>query len=83
MSEELGELVEAIQKWHQIGLRQLKEVTEHPDAEIKVGDNTYSADSDIAKGIRFGVSLSLMFLGKLPFTISANEDEDEDEDESN
>jgi len=80
MNEETKKLVDAIQEWHGQAVAQLKEIINHPSADMKVGDITIGADTEKAKGIRFGVSLSLELLGKLPLTINAIEDEDEEID---
>ena len=41
---------------------------------------TVDADSDLARGIRIGVDLSLELLGELPFKVERSDTESEDDD---
>lgn len=76
---EIEEFVEQILAWHTNRVAQLRQITENEDAVIQIANIEIEPDSDVAKGFRAGVAVSLEFLGKLPFSVSRNED-DEDED---
>lgn len=78
---EIEEFVEQVLAWHTNRVAQLRQITENKDAVIQIGDVEIEPDSDAAKGFRAGVAVSLELLGKLPFSVSCNENEsDEDED---
>jgi hypothetical protein len=66
------EFIEHVQTWHARMTAQLSEIVNNKGASIQVGDKLIAADSDIAKGIRFGVGLSLDMLGELPFKVDRN-----------
>lgn len=73
-------VIKQLQSWHESQVAQLKLITENRTAELKLGDLTVAADSDIAKGIRFGVLIALDRLGKLPFSVTPCEIEEEVEE---
>lgn len=77
---EIAEFVEKLQGWHDHKVAQLRQITEQKDAYIVVGKKTIDAGSELAKGIRFGVEISLELLGKLPFSVSHNDDDMEEEE---
>lgn len=61
-------------EWHAHQTDQLKTIVENRDAAIALDDVKVEADSDMAKGIRFGVGLALNMLGKLPVSMSKAEE---------
>ncbi len=65
---EVEEFVEKLQKWHAHKVAQLKQITEQADAVIHIGDMEIEPLTDMAKGFRVGVLISLELLGKLPFS---------------
>lgn len=73
-------VIKQLQSWHESQVAQLKLITENRTAELKLGDLTVAAESDIAKGIRFGVLIALDRLGKLPFSVTPCEIEEEVEE---
>lgn len=72
----IEDFVEKLQLWHENKVSQLRQITSNKDAVIEIGDLKIEPDSDMAKGFRVGVIVSLELLGKMPFSISQN-DEDE------
>ncbi len=79
-NEEVIELVTLLQQWHENKTGQMRKIIEHKDADIHINDITIAADSEIAKGLRFGIGMSLELIGKLPFSVSLNEVEGGTED---
>lgn len=74
-------VIKQLQGWHENQVAQLKLITENRTAELRLGDLTVAADSDIAKGIRLGVLIALDRLGKLPFSVTPCEVEEEVEED--
>ena len=78
-NEELIEFIQKLQLWHGHKTEQLQQIVDHKDAAIEIGDMTIPAESQMAKGIRIGVRLSLGMLGELPFSLQEKEQEEEEE----
>ncbi len=74
---ELEDFPELLQKWHEHHVKQLQLIVDQKDADLQLGDAKIKADSEMAKGIRYGVEIALLSLGKLPFSVSRKEDTDE------
>lgn len=72
---ELVEFVESLQQWHERQVHPLKQIVDKKDAVIQIDGIEIEPESDMAKGLRFGVGLSLEFLGKLPFSVSIDDEE--------
>ena len=64
------EFLEFVQDWHKMQTNQLRLITEKKAKSIKFGNQEIDGDSDVAKGIRIGVSLALDLLGELPFNVT-------------
>ncbi|MXR36732.1 hypothetical protein [Craterilacuibacter sinensis] len=69
-NQEFIDFIKNLQEWHGGQVTQLELVVEEKTADLKLGEALISADSDIAKGIRLGVSIALSRLGKLPFNVT-------------
>ncbi len=76
---EVIEFTAQLQRWHESRVANLKLLLDNPTAELKIGSVTIESDSDLAKGLRIGVSLALDQLGKLPFSVTPCMNEEEDE----
>lgn len=74
IDQETAELLEKLGDWHQHKVKQLQLILDNKDADMLIADIEIKAGSDIAKGLRIGVMLSLQYLGKLPFTIEGDGD---------
>ena len=75
------ELINKLQAWHKSRVDNLKMVVEHKGADLHIGETLIAGDSDIAKGIRFGVAMALEKLGTLPFTVTPVADREDEGDE--
>jgi len=69
IDDETAEVFRKLQQWHFNRTNQLKTLLEHKDAPISVADIQIEPNTDLAKGMRIGVMLSLELLGKLPFSL--------------
>ena len=67
---EIEEFVEQLDAWHSHKVAQLQQIIDNDDCSIQIGDITIESDTDLAKGFRAGVQVSLEFLGKLPYSVS-------------
>ena len=74
MSVDFVEFVNDLKRWHEHQVGQLQIVLENKDAVLKIGDMEIDPDSDLAKGFRAGISVSLELLGELPFTVKEEDD---------
>ena len=75
---EIEEFIEKLQEWHANKVRMLKKITEHKDAVMQIGDMEIAPGTDMAKGFRAGVHISLALLGKLPISVSRGEGDTDD-----
>jgi hypothetical protein len=73
--QQLNEFLQKLLDWHGERVESLQLILDHKDARLKIGDKEIEPDSDIAKGIRFGVGIALDTLGKLPFSVDEVEEE--------
>lgn len=83
MREEDAQAVQQLIDWHADKVAQLNMVKDHPDAEIKLGNDEASAiilTGEQAKGFRVGITVALEYLGELPISLTQN-DSDEEETE--
>lgn len=69
---DIEEFIQLLEKWHKHQTEQLKALINNKNADIDIEGDRIKADSEMAKGIRFGITLSLHMLGSLPFEISTN-----------
>ena len=76
---EIEEFVEKLQAWHANKVGQLKQITDQRDAVLQIGDMEIEPGTDLARGFRAGVAVSLELLGKLPFSVSHGDDSTEDD----
>ena len=67
---DIAEFIQILEKWHEHKIIQLKTIIDNKDTDLDIEGDKIKADSDMAKGIRFGVALSLHLLGDLPFEAS-------------
>lgn len=67
---DIAEFIQLLEEWHKHKTTQLKTIIANKDTDLDIDGNKIKADSQMAKGIRFGVALSLQMLGDLPFEIS-------------
>jgi len=74
VNDEIAWVFEKLEQWHSIRTNQLKTILEHKDAPIKLDGVHIEPDTDLAKGLRIGVMLSLELLGKLPFSLEKDHD---------
>lgn len=77
---EIETFVEKLQEWHANKVAQLRHITKNKDASLIFGDMEVDPSSDLATGVRVGVSLSLELLGTLPFSVERNDDSDIEDD---
>ncbi len=70
MGGDIAEFIQLLQKWHKHRTTQLKTIIDNKDTDLMIEEDKIKADSDMAKGVRFGVALSLHMLGDLPFSVS-------------
>ena len=78
INQEFIDFTKQLQDWHANRVKQLQLITENRTADLRLGDREISAGSEIAKGIRLGVLLSLDQLGKLPFSVTPCKIEEEE-----
>ena len=64
--EEIIEFVEQLQSWHEHQIKQLKLVVSQGDCQLVIGEKTILAGSELAKGIKIVVNISLGLFGELP-----------------
>jgi hypothetical protein len=77
--QEVIDFVQLLQHWHEKQIEQLETIISHEDADLVLGEKTIPAGSELAKGIRIGVNISLNMIGKLPFSLKKNESVDVEE----
>ncbi|GAB6043317.1 hypothetical protein [Endothiovibrio diazotrophicus] len=63
------EFIEALQEWHENRIGQLRQILAHSDADIQLGPHYIEGQSELAKGIRIGISVAIDLLGVLPFNV--------------
>lgn len=81
---EFVEFINTLTAWHKDRVEQLELVKNNRECGIQLGEHTFEAGSDIAKGIRLGVIIALEKLGTLPFSVTpipAHDQDDEETDE--
>ena len=76
INDEIVGFIELLQQWHKNKTAQLRAIIVHDDLDMDIDGRKIAAKSELAKGIRFGVALSLDLLGNLPFLISKNDEPD-------
>ena len=69
MSDQVLQLVEAIQEWHENKIEQLNLIGQHSDASIKIGEHEIESGTDLHKGFRLGISIALEQFKELPFKL--------------
>jgi hypothetical protein len=69
---ELLELCGALNAWHTNATNQLRLITENRDSDMEIDGNLIEAGSEFARGMRFGILLSMQLLGKLPIKLNYN-----------
>lgn len=80
MNEQTVEVIRQLLDWHKQKVENLKLVTEHVEAGIRVADKNGDETELTAEqcvGVRFGVSLALEHLGRLPIELRETDDEEE------
>lgn len=76
-----SDVVEVLQNlinWHSNKSEQLHLIQNNMNADIVFGDTRIPANSDLAKGIRIGVAISLEALGNLPIRLAKQETNEPD-----
>jgi len=76
MDEEIVEFVEKLQGWHEHQVSQLKQIVDSKASSFVINDVEVLSDSDLGKGLKAGVKLSLELLGQLPFTLNYEDTEE-------
>lgn len=75
---DLEDFIEQLTAWHNRQVEQLRLILDHSEAPIKIqGEEGEEIELTVeqARGFRAGVRQSLHLLGKLPFTVSHDEEE--------
>lgn len=69
------ELLEGLVKWHQVQTESLNLVIEKRDADIDFGgEKVIKAGTEMHRGVRIGILLSLSLLGEMPLINIQKED---------
>lgn len=75
---DIEDFIEQLTAWHNRQVEQLHLILDHSEAPIRVegvGGEPIELTVEQARGFRAGVRQSLNLLGKLPFTVSRDEEE--------
>lgn len=73
LGSDVAEFIQLLEKWHTHKTTQLKTIINNKDVDLDIEGDKIKANSDMAKGVRFGVALSLHMLGDLPFETSVRQ----------
>jgi hypothetical protein len=69
IDDDVAEVIEQLQLWHDNGVRQLQKILDHKSSNISIADISITAGTDMAKGLRIGVMLAIKLLGELPISL--------------
>lgn len=78
IDDETAEIIKQLEKWHSSQVNQLNKILAHKESVLNIADIEIKPNTDLAKGLRIGVMLSLKLLGELPLSLDPLEEDQDD-----